>query len=291
MANWGRSAGALVNVDGRIGPADEPWISPMDRGFLHGEAVYENLRTYGGEPLRLDGHLDRLRRSAAFARIEVPADDPEIVRRIRETHAAMAGDGESSLRLILTAGPPDGAPSLVILVRRLAALPEDLFERGVGVLLSDWVRAAPGGLPAHVKTTNLLGVQLAVREAEAHGAHEAVLRDSEGRLAEGATSNLFVISGGVVRTPAAEGGLLPGITRDLALQALADLGIPFEEARLLGGALEAADEAFLTSSSREVLPVVWWVRPDGTRGDVGDGRPGPLSRRTLAGYRRALAAR
>ncbi len=280
---------ALANVDGRIGPADAAWVSPLDRGFLYGEAVYENLRTYDGEPFLLDRHLDRLRRSAACVGIGLPASDDAIRRRIRETRAAMEGDGESSLRLILTAGPVGGAPSLVILVRRFDPLPPEMFEKGVGVLLSDRVRAVPGGIPAHVKTTNLLGGRLAVREAEARGAHEAVLRDAGGALAEGATSNLFLVSEGVVRTPADQGGLLPGITRELTLQALGEIGIPHEEARLPADALATADEAFLTSSSREVLPVAWWVAGDGARAPVGDGRPGPRTLAILAGYRRAVA--
>ncbi len=289
MTEWGRDGGALVNVDGRTGPATGAWVSPMDRGFLYGEAVYENLRTYGGEPFLLERHLIRLRQSAAFVGIEVPASDDVIGRRIRETQAAMEGDGEFSLRLTLTAGPAGGGPSLVVLVRRLAPLPAEVILRGVGVLLSDRVRAAPGGIPAHVKTTNLLGVRLAVREAEARGAHEAVLRDAGGALAEGATSNLFLVSGGTVRTPAAEGDLLPGITRQLTLKVLGEIGIPHEEARLPGDALRSADEAFLTSSSREVLPVTWWTAGNGVRVPVGSGRPGPRTRAALAAYRAARA--
>lgn len=280
--------GAWANVDGWIGPAREARVSPVDAGFLYGEAVYENLRTYGHVPFLFTRHLTRLRNSAQFLGIPVPVSDAEITARLRATQEAAGIPGEHSLRVILTAGPQDGEPSLIILVRPLPPLPVDPEREGVGVLLSDWVRAAPGGLPADVKTTNLLGARLAVREAEAAGAHEAVVRGPGGDLAEGATSNLFLVEDGVIRTPPLGDGLLPGITRALVLDVLRDLGIPYEETPLALPRLEGADEAFLTSSSREVLPVAWRVIPGEPRRTVGDGEPGPLTLRALAGYRRAV---
>ena len=191
--------------------------------------------------------------------------------------------------MILTAGPQGGEPSLIILVRPLPPLPVDPERDGVGVLLSDWIRAAPGGLPADVKThSTLLGARLAVREAEEAGAHEAVIRGAAGHLAEGATSNLFLVEDGVVRTPPLEDGLLPGITRALVLEVLQELDVPFEETPLAPDRIAGAGEAFLTSSSREVLPVTWTVTPGEARRSIGSGKPGPLTRRALAGYRTAV---
>ena len=231
--------GAWANVDGWIGPAHQARVSPVDAGFLYGEAVYENLRTYGHVPFLFGRHLVRLRRSAEFLGIPLAISDAEITARLRATQEATGIAGEHSLRVILTAGPQGGEPSLIILVRPLPPLPVDPERDGVGVFRSDWVRAAPGGLPADVKSTNLLGARLAVREAEATGAHEAVIRGSGGDLTEGATSNLFVV--------------------------------------------------FLTSSSREVLPVTWSVAAGEPRRTIGGGKPGPLTLRALAGYRRAVA--
>ncbi len=289
-----RGSSAVVSVDGWIGPPEEASVRPLDRGFLYGEAVYENLRTYGGEPFLEGRHLGRLRRSAAYLGIPLRLSDAEIGERLRAALSAAGGgeDGEHSLRLILTAGPEGGVPSLVILVRPLPPLPVDPEREGVGVLLFDRVRTAPVGLPADVKTTNLLGGRLAVREAHAAGAHEAVFRSPGGGLAEGATSNLFLVHDGVVRTAPASAGLLPGITRSLVFEVLDELGIPCEEARLPTTRLEDADEAFLTSSSREVLPVTWVAAPGSRRQDIGDsrriignGKPGALTLRALAGYR------
>ena len=281
--------GAWANVDGWIGPAQEARVSPVDAGFLYGEAVYENLRTYGHVPFLFAKHLVRLRRSAEFLGIPLAVSDAEIAARLRATQEATGIAGEHSLRVILTAGPQGGEPSLIILVRPLPPLPVDPEREGVGVFRSDWIRAAPGGLPADVKSTNLLGARLAVREAEAAGAHEAVIRGSGGDLTEGATSNLFVVDDGVVLTPPLEDGLLPGITRGLVLEVLRELAIPFEETPVGPGWLATADEAFLTSSSREVLPVTWSAASGEPRRTIGDGKPGPLTLRALAGYRRAVA--
>ncbi len=285
----GATGEAVVSVDGRIGSPETARLNPLDRGFLHGEAVYENLRTYGGVPFLLGRHLERLRASARALGIPVAISDREAASRLAATRRAVRFSGEQSIRVILTAGPAGGTPSLVILVRPLPPLPVDPERAGVGVFRSERVRSEPGGLPPGVKTTNLLGSRLAVREAEASGAHEAVLRGPSGELTEGATSNLFLVEGGVVRTPPADAGLLPGITRALALEVLGDLGIPGEEARLPPSRLETAAEAFLTSSSREVLPVVWSVAPGEPRRPVGNGEPGPVTLRILAGYRRAVA--
>lgn len=284
-------ASVAIDVNGQLSGdlGSGPGLSPLDRGFLYGEAVYENFRTYSGIPLLLDRHLARLRRSAAFLEIPVPASDGEIAARIRRAGAALPDSGERSLRVILSAGTGDGGPVLVVLARPLPPLPVDPEREGVGVLRSRFVRSAPGGLPGGVKTTALALARHAVREAEAAGAHEALVRAPDGGLAEGATSNLFWVEEGTVFTPPVESGILPGITRGLVAETLADLEIAFVEQPLSEERFLRADEAFLTSSSREVLPVGWTVTPEGCRAPVGGGRPGPLTLRLLAGYRRAVA--
>ncbi len=287
--------GAVVNCDGRVLPAESGLISPLDRGFLFGEAVYENLRTYGGEPLLFDQHLERLRRSAAFLGIPVPVSDAEITARLEAARRTVGLGSEHSLRVILTAGPEGGPPSLLVIVRPLPPLPVDPEREGVGVRFTGWRRAAPGGLPPEVKTNNLLIARLATREAQAVGAHEGLLTNESGELSEGATSNLFAVRGERVLTPPLESGLLPGITRRLVFQVYGELGVRCEEAPLVPADLESADEAFITSSSREVLPVTWTSKAASAGGaplrrrPVGSGRPGPITLRGLRAYRRAVA--
>lgn len=284
-------ASVAIDVNGRLSGAagGGPGISPLDRGFLYGEAVYENFRTYSGVPLLLDRHLERLRRSAAFLEIPVPASDGEMAARIRRAGEVLADPGERSVRVILSAGTGEGGPVLVVLARPLPPLPVDPEREGVGVLLGRFVRSAPGGLPGGVKTTALALARRAVREAEAAGAHEALVRAPDSALAEGATSNLFWVEGGTVFTPPGGSGILPGITRGLVADTLGGLGIALVERQLPEERLLRADEAFLTSSSREVLPVGWTVTPEGCRAPVGSGRPGRVTLRILAGYRRAVA--
>ena len=284
-----------ANRDGRIEPAATVRVSPLDRGFLYGEAVYENLRTYGGVPFLFDQHLRRLRRSAAFLGIPLEVSDREITKRLEATRSAAGTGSEHSLRLILTAGPEGGKPVLLILVRPLLPLPVDPEREGVGVRLTGWRRTAGGGLPPEVKTNNLLVARLAVREAQAVGAHEALLTNAAGELTEGATSNVFAVRDGAVLTPPLASGLLPGITRRLVCRVFGKLGIPCRETPLSPAALAGADEAFLTSSSREILPIAWTAPARGTTEDsagttrrrqpVGNGRPGPLSLRGLRRYR------
>src|SRR5690606_7546639 len=136
-------------------------------------------------------------------------------------------------------------------------------------------------LNPRIKSNNLLNNALAMQQAQARGAVEAVMRNARGELAEMSQSNLFVVSGGRVRTPPLDAGLLPGITRGFVLELCAALGIPAEEAALRDADLLGADEAFLTSTTREIVPV---VRVDAA--SVGGGNPGPLTRRLLAEYRR-----
>ena len=136
--------GSAINLDGRIFRPGEPLISPLDRGFLFGEAVYENLRTYDGVPLLFDQHLRRLRRSAAFLGIPLSLSDAAITIRLQDTREAAGIGPEHSLRLILTAGPEDGDPSLLILVRPLPPLPVDPEREGVGVRFTRWRRAVGG---------------------------------------------------------------------------------------------------------------------------------------------------
>ena len=292
-----RARGAAIDLDGRLFHPGERLISPLDRGFLFGEAVYENLRTYGGVPLLLDQHLRRLRRSAAFLGIPLTVPDAEITARLEAAREAAGTGAEHSLRLILTAGPEGGEPSLLLMVRPLPPLPVDPEREGVGVRFTRWRRAVGGGVPPEVKTNNLLVARLATREAQAAGAHEALLVNGAGELTEGATSNIFAVRQGTVLTPPLESGLLPGITRRLVFRVYRELGIPCRETSLTRTGFAAAEEAFLTSSSREILPIAWTAPaaesaesaepPAPPRCPVGSGLPGPI---TLVGLRRYRAA-
>jgi branched-chain amino acid aminotransferase len=283
---------ATVNVNGRVFDQEHAVISVFDHGFLYGEGVYETLRTYNGELFLLDRHMRRLRASAAMLALDVPLSDSEIADRFRETMVAanLGPDGrEAYLRILVTRGIGElsydpaacPAPSIVVIAKAHTELPDDAYAVGVKVVLVDIVRNHPGSVNPIIKSNNLLNNALAMQEAVRRGAFEGVMRNYRGELAECTTANLFIVKNGVALTPPIDAGLLAGITREFVFEVGASGGIPVREAVLKDADLIEADEAFLTSTTREVLPIVEVDdRP------VGSGRPGPVTGALLAAYRR-----
>jgi branched-chain amino acid aminotransferase len=280
----------VVMIDGAIVPPAEARVSVFDRGFLYGDAVFEVLRTYGGVPFALDEHLARLRRSAERVAIELPVDDRTLRDEVERAVLA-SGNVESYVRVVVTRGSgplsldPDTAehPLRVVLVEAVTPPPAEAYARGVGAVFVHTRRAVDETSAAGAKVTNYLANLLAVREAKSRGAHEALIVDASGHVVEGASSNVFVVHGGRVATPPESAGILAGITRARILAAAGALGFPVEERELSVADVAEADEVFITSSIREVLPV---VRVDGR--SVGTGMPGPVARALHAEFRRAL---
>jgi len=282
----------IVNVNGRLLDEAHAVISVFDHGFLYGEGVYETLRTYNGQPFLFDRHMRRLRRSAGMLALPVPLTDEQIDARCRETmRAADLGNGpdrEAYIRILVTRGVGELnydpaaclAPSIVVISKPNVDPPPEAFDRGVTVALVPIVRNHPDSVNPLIKSNNLLNNALAMQEAYRRGAFEGVMRNFRGELAECTTSNLFVVKGGAALTPPVDAGLLPGITREFVFEVGADLGIPVREAVLHDDDLFGADEAFLTSTTREVVPI---VRVDDRT--VASGLPGPITRALLDGFR------
>src|SRR6478752_897243 len=283
---------AMVNVNGSIADQAHAVISVFDHGFLYGEGVYETLRTYSGQPFLFDRHMRRLRKSASMLSLSVPAANEEIDRRFRETMKA-AGLGtqgrEAYLRILVTRGIGEltydpaacGDPTIVIIAKPHVDPPVDAFERGVMVALVDIVRNHPGSVNPLIKSNNLLNNALAMQEAFRRGAFEGVMRNYRGELAECTTANLFVVKDGKALTPPLDAGLLAGITREYLFEVGRDTGIAVREQTLRDADLLGAGEAFLTSTTRELVPIV--QVDDRT---VGFGAPGPVTRALLDAYRK-----
>jgi branched-chain amino acid aminotransferase len=285
--------GATVNVNGRVFDQEHAVISVFDHGFLYGEGVYETLRTYNGQPFLFDRHMRRLRASAGMVALDVPIGDAEIDARFRETMRA-AGLGESTgreayIRILVTRGIGELTydlaacpnPSIVVIVKPNVEPSHEAFERGVKVALVPIVRNHPDTVNPRIKSNNLLNNALAMQEAFKRGAYEGVMRNYKGQLAECTQSNLFIVKNGVAMTPPLDAGLLPGITREFLFEVGADVGIAVRDAELHDHDLLGADEAFLTSTTREAVPIV--QVDDRT---IGSGAPGPVTRALLHGYRR-----
>src|SRR5438128_5212262 len=253
--------GVFASVNGNVVPAEQARVSVLDNGFTFGDAVYETLRTYAGRPFHLDRHLERLRASAARLGFAAPFGDEVFARRLDEL-LARAGNEESYIRIILTRGEGDisyrfdrvRGPTLVMVVKPLEAPSERDYAEGIPVVIASIRRNHPRALDPAIKSCNLLNNILAVREAQGRGGVEAILLNDLGEVAEGASSNVFVVKGGRVATPPLGAGILAGITRRVVIDLCRGLGIPAREDTLLAADLLAADEVFITSTTKEVAP-------------------------------------
>jgi branched-chain amino acid aminotransferase len=278
-----------VHVGGRICGAEEARISVLDRGFLYGDSVYETVATEGGRLFALAEHLDRLERSAARIFLTLPPR-AEIERAVEATVAA-AGNAETRVRVMVTRGlggdlDPASAtsPSLVVIAQPRGGPTAEMYDEGVAAAIVSVVRNLPGTVDPAVKSGNYLNNVLALEEARRlhPGAHEAILLSASGSVAEGASSNVFLVRGGELVTPGLAVGILEGVTRTKVLALASEHGIPHREPTFLApDELRAADELFLTSAARGVLPV---TRLDGR--PVGQGRPGPVTQRLMRSYAR-----
>lgn len=281
---------ATVSVNGRITGEHDAVISVFDHGFLYGEGVYETLRTYNGRPFMFERHLRRLRRSAAMIALDVPFTDEDLAARIGDTMAAADLDGgEAYIRALLTRGVGEltydiratPSPSLVVIVKPHVDPPAWVYSDGVKVTIVGIIRNHPDSVNPLIKSNNLMNSALAMQEALRRDAFEGVMRNYRGELSECTTANLFVVKQGIVLTPPLASGLLPGITRELVFEVGRDAGIEVRETVLEDDDLYGADEAFLTSTTRELVPIT-------TVDDrvIGSGKPGPTTRTLLDAYRR-----
>lgn len=288
-------ADVRVWIDGAEVKPAEARVSVFDRGFLYGDSVFETLRTYGGRAFALEEHLERLARSAALVHLRLPVSldvlRAEIEGALESVRPDRAHDQESYLRLTVTRGSgplgldPANAtePLRVLIVAPLHAPPAVAYERGVSVITYATQRVGDATPAAGAKVGNYLVAVLALSAAKAQGAAEALIVDGEGNVVEGSTSNVFAVRAGTLYTPSEAEGILPGITRRVVLEVAESLGVPVRLGPLSRAELLAADEVFISSSLRELLPV---VRVD--EAAIGEGAPGPVTGRLLAEFRRRV---
>jgi branched-chain amino acid aminotransferase len=248
-------------------------IPADDRGLLLGDGLFETVRLYRGRPFRLERHLARLASGASTVGIPVP---PELGARVAEAVASYAGE-DAALRITLTRGPGDGlAPPpaarsrLIVGVRRLGGAREGP-GRGFRALIRG--RLEERSLVATLKATGYLERIQALRLAHGEGADEALITNSRGHVVEGSSSNLFALRDSTLFAPGPDEGALPGITREVVLEAARAMDLPVVERGLGPAELGEASEVMLSSTVRGIVPV---VEIEGRR--VGTGEPGPTWR-------------
>jgi 4-amino-4-deoxychorismate lyase len=253
-----------------------PALDPLDLALVRGEAVFEAMRVYAGRPFRLRAHLDRLATSARAVDLPLPGDLEGLAAQA--VAAAGAGDTDMVLRLICTKGPEgSGEGAAFAICTDIPGSFEQERRRGLRLVLlttatDPLVRAASPWLLAGVKTISYAVNMAAQRTARAHGADDAVLVGLGGELLEAPTASLWWRTGHTLHTPSLDLGILAGITRAVLCDLAPGLGLKVVEGVYTAEDLAAADEAFLSSSTREVMPV---VEVDGA--PVADGRPGPAA--------------
>lgn len=282
-----------VFIDGRIVDPESAQISVFDRGFLYGDSVYETMRVYRGVPFAFDEHVERLFSSGDRIGFALPWSIQQLRAACKETLADAELD-DAYMRIIGTRG--SGAigldpalatdPRLIIMVLELPMIPAAAYERGRSAWLVSVQRNIKQALDPQAKTGNYMNSILAAGEARARGADEAIMLDFQGRVAEGSSANVFALIEGVWRTPPADGRILSGITRATLLAVCAREGIAVSERVLMPEDLQRATEMFISSSVREIIPIVLLNgRP------IGDGVPGAQTRRVHAAYKREVEAR
>lgn len=276
---------SICYLNGQFVPREEARISPLDRGFLFGDGVYEVIPVYAGQPFRLGAHLERLGRSLEGIRLANPhtvAEWTSLIQRLIDAHPQWP---EQALYLQITRGAdvarthafPDVPPTVFMMTNALAVPSDEDFERGAAVISAAdnrWLRC-------DLKTTALLANcllrQLAVDE---HCDETVLFRDD--LLTEGAASNIFVVRDGVLHAPPKSTLILPGITYDVVFELARANGLPIEVGEITKDEVRSADELWMSSSTKEVMPITTF---DGKT--VGNGRAGPVARRMREWFIRA----
>jgi branched-chain amino acid aminotransferase len=278
-----------VYVNGKIAPADQAVVPVYDHGFVYGEGVYETLRSYNLVPFLYDRHMRRLRQSADRLLLDVPFDDATMLQWIDQTVAAAGQLDEAYIRILLTRGVGDltydpkstPTPTTVIIVKPLEEPPARVSNDGIRISLVDMLRNHPRSVNPIIKSNNLLNNALAMQAAYRAGAEEALMCNYRGELTECSQANFFLVRGGAAVTPQSAAGLLEGVTRAFIFELGKEIGIDVREEILTPKDLETADEMFITSTTRELSPV---VNVDGRA--VGSGQPGPVTKTLLDLYQR-----
>ena len=275
-----------VYIDGEWYPREAAKVSVFDHGLLYGDGVFEGIRVYNRRVFRLDAHLDRLYASAQALALTIPLARGEMAAALEETVRRNQRE-DVYIRLVVTRGvgelgiDPLSCPraSVIIIVNDVRVYPRELYAGGIKVMTSATRQVSHEAVDPRIKSLNYLKNILAKIDAQQAGAHEAIMLNAEGFIAECTADNLFLVRGGQLFTPSPQDGALGGITRGVILELAAEARIPAAEVRLTRYDLYTADEAFVSGTGAELMPV---TSADGRL--LADGKPGPLTRRLTEAF-------
>ena len=265
-----------VCINGELVPKGKAMVSVFDRGFLYGDGVFETVRIYNGIPFMLDEHMERLIAGLKTLRFQrLPAGIKVYASRIIEANKV----GNGILRIAVTRGEVEAGidplackePTVVITAKEGIPYNDEAYSRGFRAIVAK-IRKDRNSPLCRVKSTNFLTHILARGEATDAGVDEAVMLNYEGSLTEGTVSNLFLAKGDTIFTPSIESGILPGVTRKVVIELAREMGFKVTEGEIKPEELLGGDEAFLTNSLLEVMPLV-----EVNRQAVSDGLPGKIT--------------
>lgn len=277
--------GQVVYLNGALLPRSQAKISPFDLGFLYGYSLFETMRAYSSHIFRLERHLERLSKSAKL--LSLPLNASELKKACYDT-LKINKLKDARIRLTVSIGEGEAAPDLpkhpkpTVLVIATSYIPPsaETYRNGYKALVSALRQNSQSPL-SHLKSANYLNNILARREAKAGGADEAILLNERGFLCEASTSNIFLVSKGVLITPNEQSGCLPGITRQVVIELASEQGLSVSERKIRLKELAQAEEAFLTSSLIELMPL---TEVNGQR--ISRGK---LTERLIQAYKEAVA--
>ncbi len=276
-----------IYIDGSFFDEADAKVSVFDHGLLYGDGVFEGIRFYNGRVFRLEEHMERLWDSARSICIDIPMSRRELDEALLET-IRQNNLRDGYVRLIVTRGVGNlglnpvhcTRPSIIIIVATIALYPEEVYRRGLTVVTVPTRRMGPATLNPAIKSLNYLNNVLARIEANLANADEALMLNDAGNVAECTADNVFLIKRGRIMTPPIAAGALRGITRAVVFDIAAELGFKISELDLTRHDVYIADEAFLTGTAAEVIPM---IKADGRV--IGNGEPGAITTRMMARFR------
>src|SRR5438874_4039110 len=278
---------AKIYIDGKFYSEANAKISVFDHGLLYGDGIFEGIRIYNGRVFRLEEHLHRLWDSARSICLEIPMTMAEMTKALLET-IRQNHLHEGYIRLLVTRGIGNlglnptqcKSPSVIIIAATFALYHEDFYRKGLIIVTCATCRSNPAALNPAVKSLNYLNNVMARIEANLAGADEALMLNDAGNVAECTADNVFIVKRGQIFTPPITAGALRGITRSVVFEIAAETGIKVTEADITRHDVFVADEAFLTGTAAEIIPL---VKADGR--PIGTGKPGPITTRMIARFR------
>ncbi len=278
----------IVYLNGSLIPRSQAWISVYDHGFLYGYGLFETMRAYHGVIFLLERHLQRLISSAEVIGISSKLADVNLAKACKDTLAAN-GLEDARVRLTVSRGEIDSfpgfgvnaTPTVLVTAKKYVALPAEIYRRGYRILVSTYRRCSQS--LSSIKSTNYLLNAMAKMEAEAAGLDESLLLNERGLIAEGSISNIFFVASQSLVTPSLASGILPGITREVVIEIARSLGMSVVEREVGLEELGRFDEAFLTNSVMEIMPLVE-VRDAARTITINKGKRGKLTQQLMAAY-------